>query len=320
MKKIELHEMVSELKKLASELGKTPTLKEFSKVFSRRQIDKFKYSEIVKSAGLTPNPHSATTPPVEVVLRPPRILFFDIETAPIKGYSWGIYEQNILKVLVDWFVLSFAGKFSDEDQYHYFDQRDKENVEDDYELIKKCHEMLSEADVLVSHNGDRFDIKKLNARFIKYDLPPLNHYKSVDTLKIARRFFSFTSNKLSDLANYLGCENKKSTHGKYPGFQLWDQCMQKNQEAFQEMEDYNKKDVDVLIDVYKKLAKWDSSINFCSYYQEQVCICGSKEFRKDGFKFNKSGKFQIYRCRVCDKTFIAKENLIQKEIRSEFFK
>ena len=309
------------LKELANELGKTPTLVEFtSSGVSRRQIDKYKYSKIVDAAGLQANKHSQTTSPVEITIRPPRILFFDIETAPIMGYSWGIYEQNILKVIDDWFVLSFAGKFSDEEEYRYFDQRDENPIQNDRKLIEECHKILMDADILVSHNGDKFDIKKLNARFIKYDLPPVNHYKSIDTLKIARRFFSFTSNKLSDLANYLGCENKKSTHSKFPGFSMWDECLKGNKDAFSEMCDYNKKDVGVLIDVYNKLAKWDSSISFCSYVQTQVCICGSKEFRKDGIKFSKSGSFQIYRCRNCSKTFVSKENLIQKEIRANFFK
>ena len=132
MSKVTFHDLVVKLKELANELGKTPTLRDFTDSgVSRRQIDKYKYSKIVDAAGLQPNAHSKTTPPIEVVIKPPRILFFDIETAPITGYSWGIYEQNILKVINDWFVLSFSGRFLGEAKHNYMDQRNSKSHEID---------------------------------------------------------------------------------------------------------------------------------------------------------------------------------------------
>lgn len=318
---MELHELVSKLKELAQKLDKTPTLREFvNSGISKRQIQKHRYSEIVRAAGLDANKHAANTDPVELDIRPPRILFFDIETAPITGYTWGTYEQSVIKILKDWFVLSYAAKFNDDDRHFYLDQRFAKPIEDDFQLLCGIHHLLSECDVLVGHNSVKFDIKKLNARFIKYDLPPLNHFQHIDTLKIARKHFAFTSNKLADLAKYLNCDIQKSTHAKFPGFSMWDECLKGNVEAFEEMESYNKTDVDVLIEVYNKLAKWEPSINFQSFYYVPTCICGNKKFFKDGFKYTRQGKFQMRRCSVCSKTFVEKKNVIDKDLRSGFYK
>lgn len=318
---MELQELVNRLKALASDLNKTPTQAEFiASGISKRQIQKHKYSELCKMAGLEPNKHAQTTDPVEPVIRPPKILFFDIETAPITGYTWGTYEQTVIKVLKDWFVLSYAAKFKDDERYFYLDQRFANPLDDDFQLLCGIHHLLSEADVCVSHNGARFDHKKLNARFIKHGLAPLNHFQVIDTLKIARKHFAFTSNKLADLATFLKCDIHKSSHAKFPGFSMWDECMKGNHEAFEEMESYNKTDVAVLEAVYNKLAPWEPSINFQSFYQKTVCICGAEKFYKDGFRHTKQGRFQIFRCHNCSKTFTAKENLIDKDIRKGFYK
>jgi hypothetical protein len=133
---MDLHSLVVRLKTLANDLGKTPTLREFvNSGISKRQIQKHKFSEIVKAAGLEPNKHSQTTEPIEPEIRAPRILFFDIETAPITGYTWGTYEQTVIKVLQDWFVLSYAAKFMGDDRYFYLDQRFANPIHDDFQLL-----------------------------------------------------------------------------------------------------------------------------------------------------------------------------------------
>lgn len=321
--KQDFHSLVSKLKELANEKGATPTLREFvDSGISKRQIIKHKYSELVRAAGLEPNKHAQKTEPIDPVVRPPKILFFDIETAPITAYAWGLYDQTIglNQIIEDWFILSYAAKFGGDDRFFYLDQRFANPITDDFQLLCGIHHLLSEADIIVTHNGDKFDRKKLNARFIKHGLEPLNHYQSIDTLKIARKHFAFTSNKLSYLAEFLGCQTLKSDHSEFSGFSLWSECMKGNQAAFEAMQAYNQTDVDVLVQVYQKLAIWEPSINFQAYYQKTVCICGKAEFFKDGFRFTRQGRFQVFRCRHCSKTFTAKENLIEKDLRKDFFK
>lgn len=320
--KIEFHDLVAALKSLANELGRTPTNNEFiASGQSKRQILKHKYSELVKAAGLEPNKHAQTTPPVEVMIRPPKILCFDLELAPLILEGWGLYDQNfgLNQIRQDWFILSFAAKFLDEDKIYYFDQRDCVPMEDDKELVSKLHKLVLEADMLLGHNSDRFDIKKLNSRFIKHGLDPIPYRQNLDTLKIAKRFFSFTSNKLEYLATFLSC-SEKSNHSKFSGHSLWTECLKGNKKAFKEMEKYNKQDVLTTIEVFQKLARYDHTINFQSYYQKKICTCNSTEFHKNGLKYQKSGVFQIYKCSNCGKNFVDKENLIHRDVKREFFK
>lgn len=316
---MDIHSLVVKYKDAERDLGKKPNRDEFIKYsgVSDWALRKITYNEIVKAAGSAPEEKKDIP---ESVTRAPRVLFFDIETAPITGYTWGTYEQSVIKILQDWFVLSYAAKFKDDDRFFYLDQRYSTPIDDDLQLLCGIHHLLSETDILVGHNSMRFDTRKLNARFIKHGLAPLNHFTQIDTLKIARRHFAFTSNKLADLAKFLGCDIQKSTHAKFPGFSMWDECLKSNPAAFEEMESYNKTDVDVLIAVFNKLAPWEPSINFQAFYQQPVCHCGNKDFAKDGHRFSKQGKFQIYRCKECRKTFTGKENLIDKDIRKGFFK
>jgi DNA polymerase elongation subunit (family B) len=322
MSKVTFHDLVSKLKELALELEKTPTLREFcSRGNSKRQIDKYKYSEIVKAAGLEPNKHAQTTPPVEVVIRNPKILAFDLELAPIVAQVWGLYDQNVglNQIQSDWYILSYAAKFLDEEPIHYLDQRYSNPIEDDRQLCEGIHHLISQADVLLTHNGDKFDIKKLNARFIKHGLDPIAPKQSIDTLKIARRIFSFTSNKLEYIAKFLGC-SEKLKHTKFAGHSMWSECLKGNAESFMEMERYNKQDVETLIEIYEKLVKFDPSISFAAYSQKRVCSCKSETFFKDGLRYTKQGAFQVFRCSACHKCFTAKENLIDKDIRKGLFK
>lgn len=320
---MDLHELVSRLKSLAHDLGRTPNTMEFVKLsqVSRRQIDKHKYSELCKMAGLQPNKHSVTTEPVKVESTPPKILAFDIETAPLLVHVFQLFGNDAIgtnAINQDSFILSFAAKFLHDDKIYYFDNRKGKDKTNDKKIIEQAHALMKEADILLGHNIDRFDIKKMNARFIKYGLDPLPKIQTIDTLKIAKRYFSFTSNKLEYLATFLGC-TPKSSHAKFTGLALWTECLKNNKEAYDELRLYNEQDVLTQIEVYEKLARYDQSLNFQAY-QYATCICGSTDFYKDGMKYTNNGQFQRYRCSQCSKVYVGKENLIHKELRKQFFK
>ena len=85
--------------------------------------------------------------------------------------------------------------------------------ENDYGVVSTIHKLLDETDIVVFHNGDRYDIKRLNTRFIFHGLHQPSPYKSIDTLKVARRKFAFPSNKLTAIGKYLGLGEKMETGG-----------------------------------------------------------------------------------------------------------
>lgn len=249
----------------------------------------------------------------------PKVLLFDIETAPNKMMGWGLWNQNfgLNQIESEWFCLSFAAKWLGSDEVMYTDMRGIVSTEDDTHILDELWKLFDEADVLIGQNSKAFDVKKMNARWILNGYQPPSPYKQIDTLDIAKRNFSFTSRKLEWMTDKL-CENKKLTHGKFAGFQLWKECLLDNPEAWQEMEDYNRMDVISLEELYLKMAAWDDKhVNFNLYNDiaEHICRCGSNRLKEDGFAYTGVSKFQQYRCLDCGATTRGRENLFSKEKR-----
>lgn len=80
----------------------------------------------------------------------------------------------------------------------------------DKELVKQVCALVKSHDVIVAHNGSRFDIPFLRTRCLRWKLKPLRDHKIVDPLSIAWRKFKLRSNRLGAVADYLGIEDKKT--------------------------------------------------------------------------------------------------------------
>ncbi len=250
----------------------------------------------------------------------PRILLIDIETCPMLSYNWGLFDQNISVDMIeqDWSILSFAAKWLDEKEIIYMDQSKVKNIHDDKKLLKKIWELMDEADFILGQNSNRFDIKKINARFLLNGFPPPSSYGKIDTKNIASKHFAFTSNKLVYLSENINKKYKKLDHKKFPGFKLWKECINGNKSAWKEMKDYNIYDVLALEELYHRLLPWDNTIDFNAFYEdkmERVCTCGSTKLEKMGYRVTRTGKYRRYRCLECGKTHSGKENLLSKEKR-----
>lgn len=249
----------------------------------------------------------------------PRVLIFDIETAPLVAHCWTLWENNVglNQVVADWHCLSWSAKWLEDPstKVMYDDQRSAKNIEDDKRLLQGIWNLLNEADVVITQNGKSFDQKKLNARFVLNGFQPPSSYKHIDTKLVAKRHFAFTSNKLEYMTDKLNVKYKKLKHTKFPGHEMWTECLKGNIEAWKEMEIYNKYDVLALEELYHKLIPWDSSINFNLYTddEENVCKCGSKNFIKNGFYYTNVGKFQKHRCKGCGAETRDRFNLFSKE-------
>lgn len=249
-------------------------------------------------------------------MKQPKVLFIDIESAPITGYVWNIWEQSLAlnQIKTDWHLLSWSAKWFGQSKLLYQDQRKAKRVEDDSSLLKGVWKLLDEADIVVGQNSRKFDIKKLNARFIINGMQPPSSYKQIDTLVLARKHFGFTSNKLEYLSDKLCIKHKKLKHAKFSGFELWKECLAGNQAAWKEMERYNKADVLALEEVYTRLIPWDSTINFNLYSDEveNVCKCGSKDFKRHGFFYTSVGKYQRFKCLKCGSESKDRTNQLSK--------
>lgn len=189
----------------------------------------------------------------------PKVLYVDVETKPLLAYVWGTFKQDIpLNMIIEHgSILSWSAKWADETKVHYKDMRGKEkNLKNDAALMKPLWKLLDEADIVIWQNGDAFDYGKINDRFIQHGLGAPSQYKTIDTVKIARRYFNFTSNKLEHLTDRFCKKYKKEKHNDFPGFALWDQCMKGNLKAWKSMEKYNKLDVLSLEELFLELSKY----------------------------------------------------------------
>lgn len=247
-----------------------------------------------------------------------KVLILDIETAPILASVWGLFDQNVSLDMIerDWFIIAFSAKWLGDpaSKTIYMDQRSARDMEDDSRLLKKVWKLLDEAHVVLTQNGVKFDLRKLNARFVEQGMPKPSSYRNIDTLKIAKKHFGFTSNKLAYMTNKLCTKYKKLEHKKFPGFQLWKECLKGNKEAWKVMEKYNKYDVLSLEELYTKLAPWDSSINLNVYNDKNfnVCSCGSKEMVNKGYHYTNLGKYTRYKCKKCGAETRGKVNLFSQ--------
>jgi len=234
-----------------------------------------------------------------------KILFIDIETAPLLSWNWGVYEQNAIDVKSSWYILSVAYKWLGDKKVKTIAlpdyKRFKKDKEDDSALVFDLHNLFCEADIIVAHNGDKFDLKKSNARFIFHGLKPPTPYKSVDTLKVARARFSFTSNRLNDLGAYLGIGRKLP----HTGFHLWKGCMEGKRKAWSLMRRYNARDVELLEKVYLRLRAWHPSHPKLTVYSEAPgCpVCESSHVIRRGYNIAIKRKSPRFQCRDCGHWF-----------------
>jgi DNA polymerase elongation subunit (family B) len=247
-----------------------------------------------------------------------KILLYDLETAPNTAFVWGKWETNVLSYINEGYLLSFAYKWLGDKGVKSFALPDfkgyKRNKANDFKLVKVLYDLMNQADIVIAHNADGFDIKKSNARFLYYGLKPPVPFKSVDTLKVARKYFKLNSNSLDDLGKYLGIGEKVKTGG----FDLWKGCINGDMKAWKKMIDYNKNDVALLEKVYLTLLPWiknHPNINIVDEVQKACPNCGSTKLQKRGIGVNILTKHQRFQCMSCGHWCQSKPIQVGLEIR-----
>lgn len=231
-----------------------------------------------------------------------KIAFFDIETSPNLVYTWGIWEQNVVRVVKDWTIIAFAVKYLGQKGVRTYTLADfpgyKKDKESDFQLVMKLWEEFNNADILVAHNGDRFDIKKANTRFMIHGLPVPAPYKTLDTKKMAKSQAAFDSNKLDELARQLELPRKVDNGG----FWLWEACMAGDRKAWDKMKKYNAQDVVVLEKLYLKLRPWSKnhpSVTIYSGVPDACPRCSSARIQRRGYMYTSTSKSPKYECQDC---------------------
>ena len=129
-------------RKIARELGK-----------SKSQVnDVIKaYNNLTLADGIG----ASVKPPVSF----PRVLILDIETAPLKSFTWGLWQQNVGLNQIDseWFILSYSAKWlgESEENIFYKDLRGVVAQEDDTPILDELWPLLNEAQIIITQNGKK---------------------------------------------------------------------------------------------------------------------------------------------------------------------
>lgn len=182
---------------------------------------------------------------------PIKRLFFDIETSYHTVRLWRTGKVNWVdasNIIEHKKIICISYKWQYEDTVHTLDWRNGEK-----EMLKEFISIMGEADEMIGHNGDRFDIKELRTRCINYGVLMFPTYRTLDTLKKARQYFSFASNRLDYLGEYLNVGRKLD----HEGMQMWIDIVENDsEEALEKMIKYCEQDVILLEDVYYVLSPY----------------------------------------------------------------
>lgn len=231
----------------------------------------------------------------------PKVLLFDTENAPNIASLFQVWNQNVhpAQLLQDWYMLSWSAKWLFDSKVMGDVLSSKESQgEDDSRLMNGLWHLMNEADVVIAHNAVKFDIPVVNTRFLLNGMTPPSPYQVIDTLKVARREFNFTHNKLDFLADRLKIPHKKlETEHK-----LWLDCRSGDEKALAYMLKYNKMDVVVLEELYLKIRPYiKSHPNFNLFMEtDGVCsTCGSENLKKNGYYNTTVNRYDSYVCKDC---------------------
>ena len=226
-----------------------------------------------------------------------KIFFFDIETAPNVADVWSLFKTNvgINQIHKNGRMIMWAGKFKDDKEFITMNEIDHGRER----MIEGLHAVLEEADVIVGHNGDRFDIRWANWEFLKAGLTPPDPSKTIDTLKVIRQRFYLPSYKLDYVCRQLGIGNKIPT----TGHALWMKWENGDKAAKNRMIRYCINDVKLLQRLYYKIRPWIKGHPLMGLYDDKgrpACSnCGSIRVHKKGLAYTNAGIYQRYKCSDC---------------------
>ena len=242
----------------------------------------------------------------------PKVGFYDIETTPKVGLYFGPeYQTNIAKNVAGTEILSFAYAYEGDPEVYTVGAWEApdwkpglmERDRDGY-LAERLWAFFDAVDVVVAHNGNKFDQKKANARFLRHGMTPPSPYIEVDTLLLSRTFFGLDSHRLDALAEHLNLPGKVS----HDGIDLWEAVMMGDEKAQADMLEYNARDTALLTEVYPRLEPWvgfngkGRKFNRALWDDDGALVCpncGGYSLSPNGHRETASARYQSYLCASC---------------------
>lgn len=227
----------------------------------------------------------------------PRILLFDLETAPLLAYTFGVWNVNIGmdQIKEQPRVLCWSARWlGTKGKRVMFNSEYQSSPK---EMLQELRDLMDEADVVVGYNSDRFDVPWTNEQFLIHGIELPSPYMQIDLFKLVKKHIKFPINKLDYVALMLLGERKV----QHRGIRLWIDCMAGNAHAWKDMETYAKKDTLLLEPLFDTLRPFIKALNYGLYADRDFACthCGSGNLQARGFRSTTAGKFQRYQCNDC---------------------
>jgi hypothetical protein len=224
----------------------------------------------------------------------PRVLTFDIETAPALAYVWGSWGVNINPDMVvePSRILCWAAKWFDEKKVIAAAEWEPGGHAG---MLEKLWQLLDEADVVAGYNSNGFDIKHVNRSFIERGYLPPSPYQTVDLIKTVRSRFKFPSNRLGQIGQSLDIGSKLDTGG----WSLWANVLDGDDKARAKFLKYCKQDVRLTDQLLRVLAPWIKGLPHYGLWSGDLTACyacGNNVLRPDGLTYTKTQAFLRLAC------------------------
>lgn len=223
----------------------------------------------------------------------PKILVIDIEWRPTKAYVWQPWKENILpeKIIEHGGLLCVGAKWLGSTTYHLYTDWEHGHRA----MLEAAHAMISEADAVVTYNGDRYDLRKLEGEFLLAGLPPPPPVTSIDLIKTVKKLGYFM-NRLGFIGPFLGL-GKKVPH---EGMALWVKVENGDEKAQNRMGRYCLQDVRITERLYKKIKPYIRNHPNMGFQPAGSCgACGSKNVERRGYRRTKMFRIQRLQCKDC---------------------
>lgn len=229
-----------------------------------------------------------------------KVLFIDIETKPAVVYTWSLFNANIGidQVIEPGGMICLAASWFGDDEVEFYSEWQNGHQE----MLAQAWRLLDECDIVVHYYGSQFDVKHLNAEFLKNGFPPPSPFKQVDLKLAVAKQFKLDSNKLQFVSQVLGIEGKE----EHEGFKLWAKVLNGDFDAQIRMQAYNERDTVLLKECFEMLLPWIPGIPHRWLYDGPggCPTCGSSAPLSDaGFAYTKQSRYAQFKCNKCNSYF-----------------
>lgn len=178
-------------------------------------------------------------------MRETRILTLDIERFPFLAAGYDLRTTYIPfgNIVQPSRMCCVAAKWLDSDEVFFLAEYDfdkgKLTKPARRKMLTEIRRLVDEADIIVSFNGNRFDLPHLTTEWVLAGVPEPSPVKSVDLYQVGRKRLRLESNSLRYMCQRLGLPAK----GDYGGMKAMLAAMDGDREVWEHLRDYNAQDV-----------------------------------------------------------------------------